>query len=431
MRTIDIVNAFLEDTGLITATSYLLARGRTLSALFQVHLPTRETVRVGVLLGAIGLTEEILPGDRYPYVADTLMTTLAAMTGGVGVGLACAVVIILGSLIIQPTVDWSLTTVSVVLVVFIVSPLHRFDGLRYSPWRSLTAGVLAQAGVLTARYLYAPISGKHPDFWPSAASVLANGFAMALMTIVINDAWVRINSERNRLDAERYKVLASQAQLAAMRARIHPHFLYNTLSSIAGMCEVSSLAQQTTIRLGGLMRATLEASIESTVSVGVELDRVRSYLDIEQHRIGSRLSIQWRIDPKCIDAQVPPFSIQVLVENAVNHGIAPVEGPRTITITVRSCRSGVLVAVRDDGAGMSELTRREIHAQTDLAIHGSHILSSQLTILFGRKSRLRLFSRPNSGQPVATGAGTLAAFVIPFMTSQIGVAKNGNDRAGR
>jgi signal transduction histidine kinase len=405
MHALATINAFLEDTGLLTATAYLLARGRMLTCFFERHIPTVEMVRIGVILGAIGLTEVVFPGDRYPYITDTLMTTLAVMMGGARIGLVCALVISAGAIFLQSWQDWLLTTTAVFLVVLVCRPLRQFDGLRYSPWYGMAAGMVSEGVVLAAQYGYSTIIRIHPYLVGSVRTILANGFAMMLMTMVINDAWIRVNSERNRLDAERYKLLASKAQLAALRARIHPHFLYNALTSIAGMCDISSLAQQTTIRLGDLMRSTLEASAVNVVSLSVEMERVGSYLDIEQQRFGERLSIQVDIDSSCGDVRVPPFSLQTLVENAINHGVSSAAGPRTITISARRRRGHALLAVHDNGNGMPESIRREISAQNDQAVHGTQILSSQLTILFGRPARLRIFSRLD--------VGTLAAFAVP------------------
>lgn len=405
IHALDTINAFIEDTGVIVALAYLIARGQALSAMFLRTLEARPAIYVGTIFGCIGLTEVIFPGDRYPYVTDTLITTLAALTGGLNGSLMCTLVISLGAVFLQPWPIWPLTTISVFLAMAVSCPFRRFDGIRYSPWRGMIAGITAQAAVLAATCLYSPISGEHPNLWHASASVLANGFGLVLMVVVINDAWLRVNSERHRLDAERAKALAAQAQLTSLRARIHPHFLYNVLASIAGMCRQSPEAERATVQLSDLMRRTLEVSATSTIPLAKELDHVRVYLEIEQRRLGSRLAVEWEIDPRCGDVPVPPLSVQTLVENAVNHGVAPKVEPATITVATRLSARSVLVAVRDDGEGMPGNVRATIAASRDHEQHGLQLLSKQLAILFGSLARLRIYSR--------LGAGTLVAFSVP------------------
>ena len=160
------------------------------------------------------------------------------------------------------------------------------------------------------------------------------------------------------------------------------------------------------VRLSQLMRRALEASAASAVPMDEELESVQIYLQIEQERLGRRLRVLWERTPADNCAFVPPFAIQMLVENAIRHGIAPHTDPGSITLTTR-CRLGqVLIAVRDDGVGMSPEVLRCARASTDICMHGLQILNQHLILLYGRQARLRLFSREE--------AGTLALFAIPL-----------------
>jgi hypothetical protein len=419
MHALDTINAFLEDTGLITALAYVLARGRILSFWFQERTKSHEAVRTGLILGAIGASEVIFPGDRYPYETDTLMIALAVLTGGPIVGAISAMTVSIVAIALQSWPNWPLTMALAFLTVGVTQPFRRQGAPRYNPFICMAAAMLAQIVAVAARYVMAPASSHLAH---TSMSIVANGFGIVIMITVINDAWVRVNSERHRLDAERSKALAAQSQLSALRARIHPHFLYNALSSIAGMCAPSSLAQQTTIRLGQLMRQTLEMTVGPTVTLDNEIGHVRSYLDIERHRLGERVTVEWSVDPKCAGVAVPPLSVQTLVENAVNHGVAPSMDPGVISIAARQYRRHVLIAVRDNGLGMTRDMRRKIGQPSGEAIHGTEILARQLIILFGRRSRLRIFS--------GVDAGTLAVFVVPSPPEAVG-ASNGTYQLNR
>jgi two-component system, sensor histidine kinase ChiS len=122
-------------------------------------------------------------------------------------------------------------------------------------------------------------------------------------------------------------------------------------------------------------------------------------------RLGARLSVSWEVDDGCAPLRVPPFAIQTLVENAVQHGIAPQVGPGQIRVAIRRSRRHTLIAVMDSGVGMSGETRRAALDPGAKRVHGLQILTQQLTLLYGERSRLRLFSQVDHG--------TVAAFAVP------------------
>ena len=132
--------------------------------------------------------------------------------------------------------------------------------------------------------------------------------------------------------------LVAQAREQALRARVRPHFLFNSMNSIAGLCRSDpEKAEQVTLDLADLFRATFATG--ATHSLAEELELVRAYLDIEQTRFAERLAVEWDVPPaEQLDVQVPSLLLQPLVENAIQHGIAPShEGGR---VSVRATRAG-------------------------------------------------------------------------------------------
>jgi sensor histidine kinase YesM len=154
-----------------------------------------------------------------------------------------------------------------------------------------------------------------------------------------------------------------------------------------------------------LMRRVLEAAPAAQQTLGDELEYVRSYLQIEQLRLGDRLQVLWEIQAATEAVRVPPFSVQILVENSINHGICPRMESGTIRIVVRSHGSHILVAVADNGAGMDSHARQRALDTRDGREHGLQTLTQQLILLYGETSRLRVFSRPDRG--------TIACFSLP------------------
>lgn len=144
----------------------------------------------------------------------------------------------------------------------------------------------------------------------------------------------------------------TEAELAALRSRIDPHFLFNTLNSIAALIREDPVrAEAATLQLSSLFRYALQAHRDPTVALAEELEIVQRYLEIEQLRLGDRLSFDIFVAPELARHRVPPLLLQPLVENAIRHGIATsVEGG---VVRVRGWREGdrACLSVSDSGDG--------------------------------------------------------------------------------
>jgi two-component system LytT family sensor kinase len=164
----------------------------------------------------------------------------------------------------------------------------------------------------------------------------------------------RRESDRRAVDSAQLEMRLVEAQLQALQRQLHPHFLFNTLNAIAGLMRTDvDAADRMMDRLGDLLRMTLNTSNIQEVSLKEELEVLQKYLDIEQTRLGDRLSVDMDIDPETLDAQVPNFLLQPLVENAVRHGIAPHARPGRLEIG--AARDGARLAIRigDSGDGVA------------------------------------------------------------------------------
>jgi len=415
------IHTFVADTCVLIVVAYVLARGRMLTLLFRSTLTRRETVSLGLTLGLLALTEAIFPDARFPYAAHTLSVTFAAMAGGLHVGLITAGMASLGAFVSQRLQAGIGTMLAVFVSAFLGRSVRQVTGLRARLLGGLAAGSLAQACRILIKSALA--GALHMPYHSTNAwiSVPANGFGVMLLVLVVSDAQIRAESEQRRIDMERAHLLATEAQLAALRARVHPHFLFNTLTSIAALCDIAPDRAKAAIRgLGQLMRRALQTSAVTSICLAEEIETVRAYLDIEQERLGNRLRVTWSVDPACDGAAVPPFSVQTLAENAINHGIATKMGAGSLTVTVRCGRRHALVAVGDNGDGMSADARRRALDPSDTPLHGLQIINQHLLLLYGPHARLRLFSRK--------GRGTLAVFALPTPDPSL---KGGETDGGR
>jgi LytS/YehU family sensor histidine kinase len=199
---------------------------------------------------------------------------------------------------------------------------------------------------------------------------------------------------------------ASEAQLRALQAQVHPHFLFNTLNTLASLCRFDPRhAESLTIQLGAFFRRTLKRNQGSFVTLREELQTVDTYLEIEKARFGESLVIVKEIDSDLMDRQLPTFILQPLVENAVLHGISQKSGGGLLRIVGRKKCGWSKYWVIDDGAGVKGRTPSSLLKYSGVESHGLSMLNERLDNLYKGDYRFRIFSRP--------GKGTLVFLSIP------------------
>ena len=197
-----------------------------------------------------------------------------------------------------------------------------------------------------------------PGFLASPRSIAVTGmYALLFSTLIGGIAYAmhfyRESIARAREAAEARAALA-QAELRALRAQVQPHFLFNTLNSIAALIPVDpAAAEEMTTRLSELFRHGLSASERETTPLGEELDFELAYLEIERTRFGGRLRVETVVEPGLESLPVPSLLLQPVVENAVRHAISPRAAGGTVRLTARRDGASLVLAVEDDGPGMS------------------------------------------------------------------------------
>jgi signal transduction histidine kinase len=191
-------------------------------------------------------------------------------------------------------------------------------------------------------------------------------------------------SERRALQAEG---MLTSARLDALRSRLHPHFLFNALHTVAALVRHDPGQAESAIeKLGDMLRYSLLETDSGTVPFAEEWAFTRRYLEFEQTRYGERLTVDISIDDACTVCSVPPFALQTLVENAVRHSIATrAEGGR-IEIAARADDTQLHVRVRDDGCNGQP-------AQNGTQI-GLSSLRERLHAIYGDAATLTIDSSP-------------------------------------
>ncbi len=191
--------------------------------------------------------------------------------------------------------------------------------------------------------------------------------------------------------------VAREQQLAALKAQVNPHFLFNTLNSIsATLRQDPEQAREMIAKLSDMMRYALDGSDRTLVSLREEIDFVRRYLDLERHRFSDRLEASVEIDAEeaALDTSVPPMVLQPLVENALRHGIAPSEEGGSVTVEVATENDRLDVQVSDTGVGPDD---EDPLASPDDDATGLANTSTRLERTFGPDAALRTAENDPTG----------------------------------
>lgn len=189
--------------------------------------------------------------------------------------------------------------------------------------------------------------------------VLARSFESMAQSLAESQAETsRYHEElrRKEFNEEKISRLATRSRLDALISQINPHFLFNALNTVGVLIDENpDEARRLTVKLANIFRQTLQASEREVVSLQEELRFVRDYLEIEKARFGERLQVEELIEVD--DAQIPCFTLQPLIENAVKHGAALKIGTTTIRIAVLPENGHLNIRVSDDGMGMTPSAR--------------------------------------------------------------------------
>ena len=245
------------------------------------------------------------------------------------------------------------------------------------------------------------------DLLPGTIFYLSSNNAWVMLAIYVSTLsclgiplkiWNNIRLEQKLRDRE---VLVVQARLKALSSQINPHFLFNTLNSVASAIRTDPEVARGLIRKLSSILRKLTQEQESFIPLREELEFIDSYLDIESVRFGTgKLVVQKEVEREALETFVPSMIVQPLVENAVKHGISKrLEGGRII-IRAHSDNDRTIIEIEDNGTGLPQESQEE----PGLGI-GLTNVNERLQVIYGEKGQLRLTRIP--------GRGTLARLEIP------------------
>jgi two-component system, LytTR family, sensor kinase len=253
---------------------------------------------------------------------------------------------------------------------------------------------------------FAPVVPRHglmATFVGQSPSLFIMDAMIYSMLVIGGSAYYGHQRARQHLLREsRLEAQLARAQLEALRLEIQPHFLFNTLNSIAALIRLKDHdgALKMLLGLSDMMRSTIERPKHQLVTLSAEIEFVKRYVDLQHARFADRLHVDYEIEDRCSEVTVPTFLLQPLVENALRHGAAP----RTATchIQIGACADAgrLRLWVKDDGVGLP---------------NGFDLARDAGTGLGNTRSRLaQLYGAAASFDVRAGAVGTVVEIALPF-----------------
>ncbi len=299
---------------------------------------------------------------------------------------------------------WNRLAVATVNAQCIGSLSRAFFGIKKLQFlrKNLITIVLGEAVVVLAATAAANfILGVLWDYDASSAIfriLLLNVGVGITVTLIVykNFVYKRNISQKSRriLQLEKENALA---KLASLRARLNPHFLFNTLSVLSELAYVSpEKVESTVINLSRLYRAALDEN-RDTVTLKEELALVKNYLEVEKVRLEDRLDYEIIMDEHAAEAYVPMLSVEVLVENAVIHGISKIRRGGKVSVEARIKEGLLVITVKDDGAGFS------VDRKGGFGLKG---VRERLNLMYGNRAEFAVESERDKG--------TVITMEVPF-----------------
>jgi two-component sensor histidine kinase len=303
-----------------------------------------------------------------------------------------------------PWYYWALLT-PVILSLAEILPLDRAPRARTF---AMHAGFGIAAGLYFGLVWFVVLIAGTPPFGGAVINGRSMAFGLAFFVPFGCGVYATVAAVGYAMDFSRRlrerEVVASQlqsqlkeAQLGALRMQLQPHFLFNTLNTIAML--VREGETQTSVRmlarLSDLLRHLLEDEGDQEVPVREELDFLGRYLEIEQLRFRDRLHVQLNVDEGTRDAFIPNLLLQPIVENAIQHGIARRARAGALELNVARENGSLLLSVRDDGPGLSETFSLD-----NLTGIGLRNTAARLHFLYGENATLDVRNAEEQGTVV-------------------------------
>jgi two-component system sensor histidine kinase LytS len=203
-------------------------------------------------------------------------------------------------------------------------------------------------------------------------------------------------------EAELQSKLLKEAVIKSLQAQVNPHFFFNAINTISAlMRKDSEHARRLLLQLSTYFRGNLQGAVQTTIPLEQELDQVSAYLSLEQARFPDRYQVEFDIEAGTDEYYVPPYAIQVLVENTIRHAFGNRKTNNHVKVVVRKIEKNLIIDVWDNGIGIPEdrrvlLGREPVKSEkgTGTALEN---LARRIENLYGGDGKFQIENRPTGG----------------------------------
>ncbi len=266
-------------------------------------------------------------------------------------------------LVINVIFSFSITVSAVIVLPFIFHNFQQKINLRIKAVLLFILDIIAMSsGILFAQIIIFMIGFSNSVFFLGETGfyivLIFSGFVALVSTIYYNlkEKLELAYEDIHRKDQQKaeLEILKARAELESLQSKINPHFLFNSLNSIAGLIAINpEKAETMTLKLSELFRSVLKFQAELFASLEDEVGLIQTYLEIEKIRFGERLNFNFNISKELNDVKIPRLLIQPIIENALKHGIEPASGGGTVSLNITEQNKKLTILIEDNGVGFS------------------------------------------------------------------------------
>lgn len=249
---------------------------------------------------------------------------------------------------------------------------------------SLILGILWNAISLPINHTFFSSADKEREITPFLVALMTFNLSIIILgwSLIYFTFQFFFNFKRSEVEKWKLEVAVKDAELIALKSQINPHFIFNSLNNIRSLVvENPEKARDMITHLSGLLRYSVQFNNREKVKLEDELEIVQNYLNLESIQFEDRLRYSLEIKPETLDMQIPPMAVQLLVENAIKHGISNL--PQGGKINVRS-------SLENDTLVVEVINTGQLKATTDSTGIGIKNASERLKLLFGKLSELKI-----------------------------------------
>jgi two-component system LytT family sensor kinase len=402
---------FIQQIAIVVVITLLLLRLKFVKlSIYRFQNYFSRVLKLSILFSSVSIFWASIGLIRYGPSSwssldlQVIFVGISGLIGGVWVGIITGIVNSVFRIFFVPQMDLYLFVPAAAGIVS--GALRQLNGPKPLPIKKVILGgsliALVHSFVMYLPiYRYLPLSSLIGVIF----SIVITETAVVLLFFLL--VWQIFKEEKAR-ETERELL---RSRLLFLQAQINPHFLFNTLGTIAAVCgeEKASRARQLTLHLSDFFRRITDRETDF-VPLQDELEFIDAYLEIEKIRFGNRLEIEKNIhlSPQALQLSVPILILQPIVENAVKHGISKKRGGGKLTLSARTEDSKTIVEIKDTGIGMTEEEKQKLFQarKSDNLSHKTRVgigisnIRERLSRCYGEKFQMSVESVPDQGTTV-------------------------------